>query len=54
MKVRKIMRSCRLISIPSHMEAMPIAWLEAMTSGVPFLGTNIGPSGVLKMEDMQF
>ncbi|MGJ8666517.1 MAG: glycosyltransferase family 4 protein [Patiriisocius sp.] len=28
---------------PSHMEAMPIAWLEVLSSGKPFIGSSIGP-----------
>ena len=28
---------------PSHMEAMPIAWLEGLAKGKPIVGTNIGP-----------
>ncbi|WP_196886357.1 glycosyltransferase family 4 protein [Aureivirga sp. CE67] len=29
---------------PSHMEAMPLAWLEVLASKKPFLGSNIGPA----------
>lgn len=28
---------------PSHMEAMPIAWLEGLAKGKPVVGTSIGP-----------
>ena len=28
---------------PSHMEAMPIAWLEALAMGKPFVGSKTGP-----------
>ena len=28
---------------PSHMEAMPLAWLEVLAMGKVFLGSNTGP-----------
>ena len=28
---------------PSHMEAMPLAWLEVMSMGKPFVGSDLGP-----------
>ncbi len=28
---------------PSHMEAMPLAWLEVLSMGKPFIGSAIGP-----------
>ncbi len=28
---------------PSHMEALPLAWLEVLASGKPFIGANAGP-----------
>jgi glycosyltransferase involved in cell wall biosynthesis len=29
---------------PSHMEAMPLAWIEVMSMGKPFVATKIGPA----------
>ena len=28
---------------PSHMEAMPLAWLEVLAMGKPFIGSSLGP-----------
>jgi glycosyltransferase involved in cell wall biosynthesis len=42
-EVPKLIASAQVSAYPSHMEAMPIAWLEAMALGKPILASNTGP-----------
>lgn len=35
--------SAEVCVYPSHMEAMPLAWLEALSMGKPFIGSRLGP-----------
>jgi glycosyltransferase involved in cell wall biosynthesis len=37
------LESAEVCVYPSHMEAMPIAWLEALAMGKPFVGSKTGP-----------
>jgi glycosyltransferase involved in cell wall biosynthesis len=39
-----MMETAEICVYPSHMEAMPIAWLEVMAMGKPFVASNIGPA----------
>lgn len=36
--------SSEICVYPSHMEAMPLAWIEVMSMGKPFVATKIGPA----------
>lgn len=38
-----LLASAGIIVLPSHMEAMPLAWLEAMAMARPFIGSQLGP-----------
>jgi glycosyltransferase involved in cell wall biosynthesis len=41
-KVRDVLRRAAVCVFPSHAEAMPLAWLEAMASAKPIVAYNIG------------
>lgn len=41
--VSKYIESSEICILPSHMEAMPLAWLEVLAMGKAFVGSNIGP-----------
>jgi glycosyltransferase involved in cell wall biosynthesis len=38
-----LIASAAVVVLPSHMEAMPLAWLEAMAMARPFVGSSLGP-----------
>ncbi len=38
-----VIESAQMVVLPSHMEAMPLAWLEAMAMAKPFIGSTTGP-----------
>jgi glycosyltransferase involved in cell wall biosynthesis len=40
----RAMETAEVCAYPSHMEAMPIAWLEVMAMGKPFVASNTGPA----------
>ncbi len=42
-EIPTLIESAEICVFPSHMEAMPIAWLEGLSMGKPVVGTNIGP-----------
>lgn len=42
-EVPKLIEQAQICCYPSHMEAMPLAWLEVMAMGKVFLGSNTGP-----------
>ena len=42
-KVFDYIEEAEICVYPSHMEAMPIAWLEVLAMGKPFIGSTIGP-----------
>ena len=42
-KVSDYIEEAEICVYPSHMEAMPIAWLEVLAMGKPFIGSTIGP-----------
>ncbi len=42
-EIPKYIEEAELCVYPSHMEAMPMAWLEALAMGKPFVGSNTGP-----------
>jgi len=42
-KVVEFIEESEICVYPSHMEAMPIAWLEVLAMGKPFIGSTIGP-----------
>ena len=41
--IPKWIASAEVCAYPSHMEAMPLAWLEAMALGKPIVASNTGP-----------
>jgi len=42
-KIPYLIESNQICVYPSHMEAMPIAWLEVLAMGKAFIGSKIGP-----------
>lgn len=42
-KIPELIEKAHVCCYPSHMEAMPIAWLEVLAMGKTFIGSNIGP-----------
>ena len=42
-EIAKLLDETEICVFPSHMEAMPFAWLEALSKGKPFVGSDIGP-----------
>ena len=42
-KIAMLLDEAEICVFPSHMEAMPFAWLEALSKGKPFVGSDIGP-----------
>ena len=42
-EIPSIIDETEICVYPSHMEAMPIAWLEGLAKGKPIVGTDIGP-----------
>lgn len=43
-EIPQLIETSQICVYPSHMEAMPIAWLEALAMGKAFLGSKIGPA----------
>lgn len=43
-EITKIIEEADICVYPSHMEAMPIAWLEALSMGKTVVASNIGPA----------
>ncbi len=41
--IAQLIDEAEICVLPSHMEAMPLAWLEALSKGKPFVGSDIGP-----------
>jgi len=37
------MEKAQVCVYPSHMEAMPLAWIEVLSMGKPFVASNLGP-----------
>jgi glycosyltransferase involved in cell wall biosynthesis len=42
-EIPSLLEESELCVLPSHMEAMPIAWIEALAMGKPFIGSKEGP-----------
>ncbi|MCU0336175.1 MAG: glycosyltransferase family 4 protein [Chitinophagaceae bacterium] len=42
-EVPGVLAAAEVVVLPSHMEAMPVAWLEAMAMGKAFVGSRTGP-----------
>lgn len=42
-EIPKYIESAEVCCYPSHMEAMPLAWIEVMSMGKPFVGSKLGP-----------
>ena len=42
-EIPKLIEDAELCVYPSHMEAMPLSWLEVLSMGKPFIGSEIGP-----------
>lgn len=42
-RIPELIEKAHVCCYPSHMEAMPIAWLEVLAMGKTFIGSNIGP-----------
>jgi glycosyltransferase involved in cell wall biosynthesis len=42
-EIPKYIEKANICCYPSHMEAMPIAWLEVLSMGKIFIGSNTGP-----------
>lgn len=49
-KINEFIESSEICILPSHMEAMPLAWLEILAMGKAFIGSNVGP-GIELVED---
>jgi glycosyltransferase involved in cell wall biosynthesis len=43
-KIPEEIKKAQICVYPSHMEAMPLAWLEVLAMGKPFIGSSLGPS----------
>ncbi|AOW19515.1 glycosyltransferase family 4 protein [Urechidicola croceus] len=43
-RISKYIEEAEICVYPSHMEAMPIAWLEGLLMGKPIVASNIGPA----------
>jgi glycosyltransferase involved in cell wall biosynthesis len=43
MDIPEIIAEAEVLAYPSHMEAHPLAWLEALAMGKAFVGSNTGP-----------
>jgi glycosyltransferase involved in cell wall biosynthesis len=41
--IAKEIDKAQVCAYPSHMEALPLAWLETLSMGKPFVGSNLGP-----------
>jgi glycosyltransferase involved in cell wall biosynthesis len=41
--IPELLATAEVCVYPSHMEALPLAWLEALASGKPFVGSKAGP-----------
>ncbi len=41
--IAQLIDEAEICVLPSHMEAMPLAWLEALSKGKAFVGSDIGP-----------
>ncbi len=42
-KIKEFLANNEVVALPSHMEAMPLAWIEALLMAKPFIGGDIGP-----------
>jgi len=42
-KIPELIEEAEVCVYPSHMEAMPLAWIEVMSMGKAFIGSNLGP-----------
>ncbi|MEO6550700.1 MAG: glycosyltransferase family 4 protein [Ferruginibacter sp.] len=42
-KIPELIEQAEVCVYPSHMEAMPLAWIEVMSMGKAFIGSNLGP-----------
>lgn len=42
-EIPEYIEKAQICCYPSHMEAMPLAWLEVLAMGKPFLGSHTGP-----------
>lgn len=42
-KLPSLIEEAELCIYPSHMEAMPLAWIEVLSMGKPFLASRLGP-----------
>jgi glycosyltransferase involved in cell wall biosynthesis len=51
-KLSKEIDKSEVCVYPSHMEAMPLAWLEVLSMGKPFIGSKLGP-GLEVVKDKQ-
>ena len=43
-KIPALIEEAEVCVYPSHMEAMPLAWIEVMSMGKAFVGSNTGPA----------
>jgi glycosyltransferase involved in cell wall biosynthesis len=42
-EIPKLIEEAEICCYPSHMEAMPLAWIEVMAMGKAFVGSSLGP-----------
>lgn len=42
-EIPALIEQAEVCCYPSHMEAMPLAWIEVMAMGKPFVGSKLGP-----------